>query len=235
MYARKMHIVPKYKSPASVLKSLLTLGSWHAIRTHALFQLGWEESRVTKRSVSWGNYLPWLPYSCTFFLQQTVAKNASVLELGGGGSTLWWLSRGNKVVTLETEKEWAIELSELVKSKGLQANWQLVEVERLEAGHISEALGGNKFDVVVNDGHGSRSDFIDELELCVSSNGIIIWDNSDRETYSESISNLKKRGWQELEFFDISPINAYCSKTTLFLKNSIEIMGSKINIKTIEY
>jgi predicted O-methyltransferase YrrM len=164
-----------------------------------------------------------------------VATSASVLELGGGGSTLWWLSRGNKVVTLETEDEWALELSELVKSKGLQSSWELLKVGQLEAGNINSALSGRKFDVVINDGHGTRSDFIDELELCVSSNGIIVWDNSDRESYAESIANLTKRGWKQLEFFDISPINAYCSKTTLFLKQSIEIMGSKIDVKTVKY
>ena len=179
--------------------------------------------------------MPWLPYSCTFFLQQTVGTNASVLELGGGGSTLWWLSRGNKVVTLETEDEWAMELSELVKAKGLQSNWELIRVGSLEAGQICSALSGRQFDVVINDGHGSRSDFIDELELCVRSNGIIVWDNSDRDTYADSISNLIKRGWKRLEFFDLSPINAYCSKTTIFLKESIEIKGSKIEFKTVEY
>jgi hypothetical protein len=235
MYDNQMHIVPKYKSPYSVLKSLATFTSWHALRTHALFQLGWEESRSLKRSVSWGRYIPWLPYSCTIFLQQIVSKNATVLELGGGGSTLWWLSRGNKVMTLETENDWASELSDLISSEGLQGNWELKRVKSLDADSIRAALSNNTFDVVINDGHGTRSNFIDELDACVNSNGIIVWDNSDREAYLSSIMKLQKRGWRELEFFDLLPINAYCSKATVFFKDSINLNGSKAEFKTVDY
>ena len=40
MYAIGIHIAPRYKSPLPLLESLLSFRSWHALRTHDIFQLG---------------------------------------------------------------------------------------------------------------------------------------------------------------------------------------------------
>lgn len=219
----------------SVLRTLSTVKTWHLLRTHALAQLNWLESRISRESIDPNGPVPWWTYGCTYYLDQVVPQNFNILELGGGNSTLWWLSRGNTVVTLETNGEWAKKLTREINETNFSSDWKLYEVLDINPNTIEEKLGVRKFDLIVNDGHGDRSALVDSLLSRLSNKGILVWDNSDRAQYKINLKNMEKFGFKKLEFFGVSPINAYCSKTTLFSKDFPQPLGKDIRYSEIEY
>ena len=80
------------------------------MRTHALNQLDWMSSRHQSDSKNFLGPIPWWSYACTHFLDQVVPIEATILEIGGGASSLWWLERGNRVTTFESDHKWATQI-----------------------------------------------------------------------------------------------------------------------------
>ena len=223
---------PNYRSLKQLLASLQSMKHWHALRTHALEQLGWMDSRKARKSLDHNGALPWLPCSCSQFLDQTVSVKSRILEIGGGSSTVWWLTRGNSVTTIETELDWASEIYRQCKELTLNSDVVVADVK-----NISATVAGldAKFDVIVNDGHGDRISIVEALLERLSPAGIIVWDNSDRAGVSDLLQYLEKNGFRVLNFFGIGPINAYCSQTSILTRKSIDIEGRGIEFRIIQY
>lgn len=49
---------------------------------------------------------PWITFKAIDFITKNTGKNDKVFEYGGGGSTLYFLSKVNEVVTVEHDHEW---------------------------------------------------------------------------------------------------------------------------------
>ena len=216
-----------------MLRSLTSLHHWHAIRTHFVAQMNWQHSRRNGASVNLSGPTPWWSYSCTDFLDQVVPISASVLEIGGGASTAWWASRGNSITTIETDPHWAAEQRQANRRFSNRAEVQ--EVVNLDPSTLIPLLVGKTFDVVVNDGSGNRSDLASVLSAVLSEGGIFIWDNSDREEYLPGIQQLISAGFKPLDFFGLSPISAYASKTTIFSKHAFELRGRPVTFHEVLY
>ena len=204
---------PSYKSPLSVFRSIRSLLTWHAIRTHALDQIGWNQSRSSRSAVLHGVPIPWFTYASIEFIDQTTPDFAHILEIGGGNSSLFWMNRGNKLLTLETNEEWVNRIRS--SSSFNDELHEVIAIPHETQAIIDEVLGYRKFDVVINDGLGERADLGSYLSTRVNENGMLIWDNSDRESDASAIEILKLDGWKSLECFGLGPINAYCTKTTI--------------------
>ena len=216
-----------------MFRTITSLSHWHALRTHFLAQINWQQSRREGKSLDLDGPIPWWSYSCTSFLDQVVPTTSSVLEIGGGASTAWWASRGNSVTTLETDSHWA--------SVQRQANQQYAsrtevqEIPDLNPSTLIPLLEGKSFDVVVNDGSGNRSDLATVLASALSIDGLFIWDNSDRMEYAKGMQDLISAGFKPLHFFGLSPISAYASKTTIFSKHGYELKGRLAQFPEIDY
>jgi hypothetical protein len=211
---------PNYLSIRSIFKSFQNFHNWHALQTHGIQQLGWLESRRSKTSVDFlGNAIPWWTYSCTDYLNQVVRASAKIIEFGGGASTIFWLSRGNDVTTIENDEKWASKLSADVSKMSRSSEWNLLMMEKIEPREVMNVLGKNTFDVVVNDFSGDRNIIIDVLISICKDDGFIIWDNSDRVEYQTSIQKLLDSKFKKIDFFGLSPINAFACQTTIFNKN----------------
>jgi hypothetical protein len=228
-----MKFSPTYKSPLSMFRTLSSLHHWHALRTHFLAQMNWQQSRREGKSLDLDGPTPWWSYSCTDFLDQVVPTTSSVLEIGGGASTAWWASRGNSVTTLETDPHWAS-----VQRKANQqyaSHTEVQEIPDLNPSTLIPLLAGRTFDVVVNDGSGNRSDLAVVLSSVLVADGILIWDNSDRLEYAQGIEDLVSVGFKPLHFFGLSPISAYASKTTIFSKHGYELKGRPVQFPEVNY
>jgi len=215
--------------------SLLTLKHWHALRTHALAQLGWLSSRKSGESTDFCGPVPWWSYSCTHFLDQVVPRNSRVLELGGGYSTIWWLARESHVTTFETNKLWEKNLRLKVKNFHLEKNWDLFVINQVSAKVLDERLKDKKFDVIVVDHEGDRVRVASILEEISTENTLIIWDNSDRAEYFEVLDTLTQKGFKRLDFFGLSPINAYCTQTTILSKKFPDPVNILTRFQPIKY
>lgn len=211
----------------------MSMHHWHALRTHFLAQMNWQESRKEGKSFNLSGPIPWWSYSCSDFLEQVVPTNSTVLEIGGGASTAWWASRGNPITTLETNPHWAKVQREA--NHKYSTFTEVQEVQDLSPSTLSPLLYGKKFDVVVNDGAGNRSDLALILANVLAADGILIWDNSDRVEYQEGIQALLAEGFRALHFFGLSPISAFASKTTIYSKQPFELRGRPSQFPEITY
>ena len=202
-----------YKSPFSFARTLSSILTWHALRTHALEQIGWNQTRRIRSAVLHGIPIPWFTYASVQFIDQIIPTSAHVLEVGGGNSSLFWINRGNQLVTIETNQIWT---NRITSSNRFDRNHHeviTIPMENQEA--ISNALGDRLFDVVISDGLGDRRELGTYLSTRVKENGILIWDNSDRGPDNDAIEGLRQDGWKSLDFFGLGPINAYCTKITI--------------------
>ena len=210
-----------------------SLNHWHALRTHFLAQMNWQQSRRDGKSLNLSGPTPWWSYGCTDFLDQVVPITSSVLEIGGGASTAWWASRGNSVTTLETDPHWA----EVQRQANQQfaSHTEVQQIPDLNPSTLIPLLEGKTYHVVVNDGSGNRSDLATVLSSVLSADGIFIWDNSDRLEYAQGMQDLVSAGFKPLHFFGLSPISAYASKTTIFSKHGYELKGRPAQFPEIDY
>lgn len=122
-----------------------------------------------------------------------------VFEWGAGNSTLFWTRYAKEIVSVEHDRDW------YEKMKGLVPREVRIEYRELEYGgdYCQVILGEpEKFDIVLIDGR----DRVRCAKNCVDKikeNGIIIWDNTDREYYEEGYQYLKSRGFKQLELSGI--------------------------------
>ena len=211
---------PTYRNPLTWLKTIKTILIWHALRTHALEQTGWNETRRSKRAVLHEQPIPWWTYASIQFVDQIVSTNSRILEIGGGNSSLYWMGRGNQLLTLETNPKWIAMLT--LDERFNEKNHKITHIPDEDLDSISNELEDQLFEVVINDGYGDRASIGEYLATKVSENGILIWDNSERGPDSKVIEHLKLNGWNALEFYGIGPINAYAWQTTILYRTNIK-------------
>lgn len=110
-------------------------------------------------------------------------RQCSVLEVGAGNSSLWFLSKGCRVLSFEHNKEWANDImqhAEKAYSNDLK-NLQLEICQGSEALRKMSNVSGN-FDIILIDSMNaftSRFEALKILKNKVSANGILVLDNSD--------------------------------------------------------
>lgn len=92
-----------------------------------------------------GLIMPWYVHDSLKWIQENIPKDLTVLEIGGGYSTLWWRENAKEVKTLDSDRK----LSE-------KLNCDYVEPE-----NIGEYLKYEKdYDIVIPDGSGDRAQYI---------------------------------------------------------------------------
>ena len=176
---------------------------------------GWVESMKSYLPVDKeGKAIPWFAYSSIFFLDSRIDKQKKfkVFEYGSGNSTLWFSERVISVTSVEHNEAWYSEFK-----KNLE---DIDNVDYLLIPDFSEyekrILGyNNEFDVIVVDGER-------RVECCMNSlnalkeDGIIIWDNSDRDIYSEGFNFLSKKNFKRIDFSGLSSLIDYQTVTSIF-------------------
>ena len=227
-----MKLSPRPRSLVEVVRSLRSVLDWHTLRTFYLAQTDWLSSRRSSRSVQFGVPVPWWAYSCTDFLDQVLPTDARVLELGTGGSTLWWLSRGNSVTSVEQSKEWAERTR--VGAAENAARLTLVHADPDDIEALSQMLHGLWFVVVVVDHSGDRSKVVRLLKDHVVDDGVLILDNADRPEYADGLRELKDAGFTRLDFTGLTPINAFAGVTTVAFKGGVRIRGRRVTFVTVD-
>jgi len=96
---------------------LLLAGEWSEITallpkgTNFFHTSGWLNSLGCNRPINEENKpIPWFTYPAIEFLDDIVDKNWKVFEWGSGNSTLWWASKVKKIIAIEDNQEWFMEV-----------------------------------------------------------------------------------------------------------------------------
>jgi len=150
-----------------------------------------------------GDPLPWYTYPAIDFLTSRSYAGKTVLEFGGGQSTLWWASHASSVVTFEANREW----HDKIKT-GMPSNVDLHHINRdlgiTDADQINAILSTktlNQYDIIIIDGL-TRAQLFNIAIQRVSPNGIIICDNAEGYGFFEGFQDS---GLHRVDFYGNAP------------------------------
>lgn len=158
---------------------------------------------------------PWLVINAISFLEKYVSSGINlVYEFGSGGSTLFFASKAKKVISIEHNAEWYSKVKcKLLENNFVNVKLNLIEPELYSSNNIpfyyfSSSPGyykmsfkkyvdsilsynDNFFDIILIDGR-SRPGCLANSFNKVKVNGLIVFDNSERDSYQNDLTNLPK-------------------------------------------
>lgn len=176
---------------------------------------------------------PWLTYTSLDFLESFLKRDMRIFEYGSGGSTIYFSSKVDQVISVEHNKEWFEAVRSYLKVNGIHnveiryspalPDSKFAEKSYLNPDHFISILKEFKgmsfesyckeidpfpneyFDLVVVDGRARISCMKLALQK-VKKNGFLLLDNADRSYYHKSISEIKdKTKWKANEFIGHLP------------------------------
>lgn len=180
-----------------------------------LNQQGWFLSSITESAVDMmGLPLPWYTYSAIAFILPRIKKNWTLLEFGSGNSTLWWSERVYQILSVEHDENWFSQMQAKIPG-----NVELRHVHLEYGGEYSKVplQFTNLFDVIIIDGR-DRVNCAKNSLASLKHDGVIIWDNSDRDDYAEGYTFLINNGFRRIDFWGMGPINAIGWCTSVFYR-----------------
>ena len=157
--------------------------------------------------------IPLLTSSFLDWFETQKWNSLSLLELGAGGSTLYFSKFFKQVTSYETNQSW---FDKLLFKKPSNVNLTKVDT-------IFDALQENnkkdihRFDVILIDAGENRAKLARWL-VNEGYRGIIFFDNS--EWYRKSIEMFLKEGFVEIPFFGLKPVEDWVSCTSILAEPS---------------
>ena len=209
---------------------------------HFLRSSGWLESVNSNSRFFQGDHRPWLTFPAIHFLDTMNLAQATVLELGGGASTIFFSKRARRVITFEFDHDWGktlgdafhdratVEIIEPAIQSGLLMDWSQsknpnplckfsddVEFDSdAFVGLIREKL--SESDLVLIDG-GPRNLAMVAASRFAKPSAIVIVDNSDWAGLTQGIDALRKEGFREIPMRGLGPLNHYEWTTSYFIRD----------------
>lgn len=201
---------PELYDKLFIIKSALWLA-----REGQLKDDGWFKSlRAGRCQNSEGEAIPWITYPAIAFLEKRLSKDFAVFEYGSGASTKWWAAHVKEVVSCEHDTEWA-----KIVEKDIPSNARLLQILLEHGGDYSKAVGTQSqlFDIIVIDGRDRVNCALNSYNF-LRPEGVIIWDNTDRERYQEGMTFLENEGFKRLDFEGMAPLITAKSVTSIFYR-----------------
>lgn len=146
-----------------------------------------------------GNVNPWWGKTIIDLVVKKLNKDMRVFEWGMGNSTLFWSQYVGEVVSIESDLYWYKKMSEIIP-RNVRAQY----CELKYGGEYCQKIidEQEKFDIILIDGRDRVRCAINSLEK-LKENGIIIWDNTDRDEYRDGYAYLKEQGFKKLELSSV--------------------------------
>ena len=197
------------------LQRLHLYGLYSLWRKGPLRDDGWFRSFNEQRAIDRaGRSLPYITYPAIEFLLRRVRPDMSVFEFGSGASTLWWAARVASVISCEHNAEWYRAVS-----ANAPRNVTIMYHPLEYGGAYAKAVGEfqDRFDIVSIDGRDRVNCALNCLRA-LKRDGVIIWDNSDRESYEPGYRFLREHDFRRIEFVGMAPIGNERSETSIFYR-----------------
>lgn len=187
--------------------------------------------------------LPWLNFDAIDALERLDLRGRHVFEYGSGGSTLYWLRRGARVVSIEHDPEWYERVRAAIPPAD-PLDYRLVPPEPATrdpadcadpAAYRSgdpafngwsfsryaaqiDAFPEASFDLVLVDGRARPSCLVHAAPR-VRPGGILILDNSDRAYYTARLGPLFN-DWIATVYAGATPSTPAFTETTFYVRNN---------------
>ncbi len=192
-------------------------------------------SSLRSRQSPLSSQMPWIPYPALAFLQRRLSRDATVLEYGSGGSTLWLAQRAGTVTTVEHDATWHAMVEQELRRYDLQNCTVLLRSpERVDGAagldrypsarmdgsfrayvQVAEAFADDSLDVVLVDGR-SREACLLAAASKLKPGGILMLDDSYRSRYESAMRRLDD--WPRTEFSGVRPYSISPSRTTFWVR-----------------
>lgn len=182
--------------------------------------------------------LPWINHFAFERLKKMIRPEFRVLEFGSGGSTLFFEQHTSYVYSIEHDAKWYEEVQSKIKEV-LHVKLNLIRPEVdpeaeekyksihglftnglsfKEYSHGADLLPNESFDLLIIDGR-VRPKCLKNSISKLKPGGILIFDNSDRESYQPIISSLLDK-WEVETYQGVTIFDAFFNQTSLFFKPS---------------
>ena len=183
--------------------------------------------------------VPWWTFDSIDIVDKFLANRpaAKVFEWGSGASTIWLSKRAESVIAIEHDRNWANHVNSMAP-KNVQV--KLVEPTKIQSGStpITSSKKGNAnldfsdyvnaieherstFDLIVIDGR-AREACLQLAKDKLSKDGMILFDNVDRERYRVAISKFGselKTTWTR----GLTPGLPYPTRTAVISRHDLPI------------
>ena len=177
-----------------------------------------------------GKALPWYTFPCIDLLTRRTFKTRRVLEFGGGQSSIWWGSQASQVISFEGNKTWFDYIKkqmpgnvDLYHVRDENATVCLQDVEAILADK-----GHGQFDIIIIDGLW-RYELIPLCLGLLSSDGVIICDNSEGYQFREGFDNS---GMQRVDFYGYASGAIMRTCTSLFFRTNSFVFDNSNRLET---
>ena len=181
-----------------------------------LYKSGWIDSFKAKKPVDKnGNPVPWLSISSLMFLDDRLKKSFRILEYGAGNSSLYFAEKCLSVDSIEHDKVWY----EIIRKNHSQANSKIY-LFSLGDEYVN-AINNlrDDYDIILIDGRQRNECTIFSVDY-LSSSGVLILDDSERERYLPAIDFLKEKGFKEIKFWGFNLGSVELKATSIFYKEN---------------
>lgn len=153
--------------------------------------------------------IPWIVPDSLYFLDNLLNSNDTVLDIGSGGSTIYFLKTCKKVYSIETDKEWFDLVNDRIDQKNLRENLTYcnLEFEKINdyIQKITDAVTVTTIDTI---NRKNRTNIFEKIIFSKNKPEIIILDNWGSKKVFKSIFNLTGKelidmyGLQQYQVFD---------------------------------
>jgi hypothetical protein len=178
---------------------------------------GWFKSFASEQCINErGEPIPWYTYAAIDFLGERLNQSMEIFEYGCGNSTLWWSKRCKAVMACESDEGWYLGLNSRRPS-----NVTLMLRPGLEDGSYARSITevGRKFDVVIVDGY-DRNRCAEYAAEQLKEDGLIVWDDSERDRYKETLNRLAEKGFKQLKFIGLKALSSRKSETSILYRHN---------------
>ena len=140
---------------------------------------------------------PWMTPGAVEFLNDLYLKTATVVEIGAGGSTIFWANRCKKVYAFEENTEWADLLQETISKKRLTSKVKLFNQEFDDPDSIEDQIMILCPDTSKRCTNWNRTEILNRWMPKLAEESIIVLDNYKWDKVYPGIFDL-----EPLEFLD---------------------------------
>jgi hypothetical protein len=198
------------KNQLNRIKNLKRLLFWSAWKRVFLFITEPSHDKLFERfkKINKNTYLkkpePWLTFTAIDFIKERLKKGLRILEWGSGSSSLWFDQNGCFVTAIEHNEDWA----NIVK--GMKSDNVNVFVKKEKSDYVKPAINFSTINIFLIDGiyRNECASYLVELIKSseILSESMIIFDDTSRLEYQESVQSLTKCCQEVYHFTGISNI-----------------------------
>lgn len=166
------------------------------------------------------NPVPFIVMDAIRFLEKIVRPGMRVLEVGGGNSSLWFLSKQVHLTTFEHSGEWGSMVMDTVKSnpdKYKASRFNLNICAGDDTVKAISALPDDSFDIILVDSMNDftrRNDCMNAAMTKVKKGGYMVLDNSDNPVNWVGMEQLKNK--EIHRFTGFAPMALFVCQTTFW-------------------